>query len=157
MIAVAVIVIAAVTYLGFQKRSTAAAQASTSISTSRPVAPAASAPGVAAGRHVETVATAGFATPKAVGSETPDLNMELSATGLCWIAATTDGELRVQRLMNAGDRQTITARESLAIRVGDPAAITFSLNGAPGRSLGEAGRPVSVTITPQNYRDYLTR
>ena len=36
-------------------------------------------------------------------------------------------------------------------------ALTFSLNGAAGRSLGQAGQPVTVKITRQNYRDYLAR
>ena len=59
--------------------------------------------------------------------------------------------------MNAGDRETVTARVAVSLRVGDPAALTFSVNGAAGRTLGDAGRPVTVTITPQNYRDYLAR
>jgi hypothetical protein len=61
----------------------------------------------------------------------------------------------MQRLMNPGERTTITAREQLILRVGDPAALVFSLNGASGRSLGSAGQPVTLRITTQNYRDYL--
>ena len=148
MVAVAVIVIAAVAYLGLHKRSTAAAQTSEPMSSSAPVSPAA----------LDTpVATAGFALPTPVASEAPDLKADLTATGPCWVAATADAELRMQRLMNAGDHETVTARDTLTLRVGDPAALTLSLNGAPGRSLGQAGQPVTVTITSQNYRDYLAR
>ena len=59
--------------------------------------------------------------------------------------------------MNAGDHETVTARETLTLRVGDPGTLTFLLNGAAGRSLGQAGQPVTVKITRQNYRDYLAR
>jgi cytoskeleton protein RodZ len=144
MIAVAIIVIAAVVYLGVRNPS-APAHASSS-------PPAVVVP------TEQPVATAGFSTPPApVASESPDLKVDLTASGPCWIQATSDGEPRVQRLMNAGDRETITAHVAVSLRVGDPATLTFAVNGAAGRPLGEAGRPVTVSITPQNYRDYLAR
>jgi len=149
MIAVAIIVIAAVAYLGLHNPSPPAhASASSKSSPERPAA----APAEVA------VATAGFVSPPApVASESPDLKIDLTATGPCWIQATADGEPRLQRLMNAGDRQTVAVRESVSLRVGDPAALTFSMNGAAGRPLGEAGKPVTVKITSQNYREYLAR
>lgn len=149
MIAVAIIVIAAVAYLGLHNPS-APAHASASSGSS---------PGPAAVVSAEQpVATAGVSTPPTpVASESSDLKVDLTATGPCWIQATSDGEPRLQRLMNAGDRETVAARETLSLRVGDPAALTFSVNGAAGRPLGEAGKPVTVKITPQNYRDYLAR
>jgi hypothetical protein len=60
-------------------------------------------------------------------------------------------------LLNAGEHQTVTGRDAVTLRVGDPAALKLSINGAPGRPLGEAGRPVTVRITPQNAREYLAR
>jgi len=149
MIAVAVIVIAAVAYLGLHNRST-----STVASASAPAAASTSA--VVAPTDVP-VATAGFAAPKPVASETADLQIDLAATGPCWVSATVDAEPPIQRLMNAGEHQTVTARDAVTLRVGDPAAFKLSINGAPGRSLGEAGRPVTVRITPQNAREYLAR
>ena len=148
MIAVAMIVIAVVAYLGLHKRTAASAQASAPAVSSEPATPA----------PADTpVATTGVVTPTPVASEASDLKVDLTATGPCWVAATADAELRVQRLMNAGDHETVTARETLTLRVGDPATLTFSLNGAAGRSLGQAGQPVTVKITRQNYRDYLAR
>jgi len=146
MIAVAVIVIAAVAYLGLQNRSMPARAAAATSS----AAPVSAAPTDA------PVGTAGVATPpKPVASEASDLKVDLTATGPCWIQATADAELRVQRLMNPGDHETVTARETLTLRVGDPAALTFSVNGSPGRPLGQAGQPVTVKMTLQNYREYL--
>ena len=145
MIAVAIIVIAAVVYLGLRNPSAPA-------HASAPSAPAAVVPAE------QPVATAGFSSPPApVASESTDLKVDLTASGPCWIQATSDGEPKVQRLMNAGDRETVTAREALSLRVGDPAALELSVNGAAARPLGEAGRAVTVKITPDNYRDYLAR
>src|SRR6266850_8086468 len=145
MIAVAVIVMATVAYLGLHNRAT-------------PALASASAPAVASAAPVATdvpVATAGFATPKPVASESSDLKIDLAATGPCWVSATVDGEPRIQRLMNAGEHETVAARDSVTLRVGDPAAFQLSINGVPGRSLGDAGQPVTVRLTPQNAREYL--
>jgi transcriptional regulator with XRE-family HTH domain len=149
MIAVAVIVIAAVAYLGLHNRATstlASASAPTVVSTSAVAAPT-----------DVPVATAGFTAPKPVASETADLKIDLAATGPCWVSATVDAEPPIQRLMNAGEHETVTARDGVTLRVGDPAAFHLSINGVPGRSLGEAGRPVTVHITPQNAREFLAR
>jgi cytoskeleton protein RodZ len=153
MIAVAIIVVAAVVYLGLHNPSPPAhASATASPSSTSSTGPAIVVPAE------QPVATAGFSTPPTpVASESSELNVDLTATGPCWIQATADGEPRLQRLMNAGDHETVSARVAVSLRVGDPAALTFSLNGAAGRSLGEAGRAVTVNITPQNYRDYLAR
>ena len=149
MLAVAVIVIAAVAYLGLQNRSMPARAAAAASAAS----PVSSAP-----TDVVPVATTGVATPpKPVASEASDLKVDLTATGPCWIQATADAELRLQRLMNAGDHETVTARDTLTLRVGDPAALTVTVNGYAGRPLGQAGHPVTVKMTLQNYREYLAR
>ena len=103
------------------------------------------------------VATGGAARPQAVSAETADLTITLTATGECWVSATVDAEPRLQRLMNAGDHETITARDNVILRVGDPASLQWSINGSPARTLGEAGRPVTVRLTPENAREYLAQ
>jgi hypothetical protein len=103
------------------------------------------------------VATAGAAAPQAVASESPDLKLEFVATGECWISATVDDQPPIQRLMNAGERKAVTAQSSVTLRVGDPAAFELIVNGAPGKVLGQASKPVTIHVTPQNARDYLAR
>jgi cytoskeleton protein RodZ len=104
------------------------------------------------------VATAGFAgAPRPVALESPELSIDLNATGPCWVEATADGVGRVHRLMDAGDRATVTAQHEVMLRAGDPAALAFSVNGAPGRPLGEAGRVVTVRITAENHRAFVAR
>ena len=41
------------------------------------------------------------------------------------------------------------------LRVGDPGALVYTLNGVRGRQLGAPGEPVTVTITRENYEAML--
>ena len=147
MFAVAVIVVAAVTYLGLQNRDRSTATPAPAVATAPAHEDAAARP----------VATSGAAAPTPVASESSELKVELVAIGECWISVTVDEEPPIQRLMNAGERQTIAAQSGVTLRVGDPAAFQLIVNGAAARPLGEASKPVTVRITPQNARDYLAR
>ena len=83
--------------------------------------------------------------------------MEMRPVGPCWVDATVDGEHTVARLMNAGDVETVRVREDLTLRVGDPAAFAFTIDGVAGRPLGVEGRPVTVRINRANYQGLLSR
>jgi hypothetical protein len=72
------------------------------------------------------------------------------------VSATADGLSVVYRLMQAGERQTIEARDEVVLRIGDPAAFTFFINNTPGRTLGRAGQAVTLRITAQNYREFVS-
>jgi len=85
------------------------------------------------------------------------LTMDIRLTAPCWIEATADGERIVARLMNAGDRQTISLRNDVTIRVGDPAAFAFAIDGVAGRAFGRAGQPATIHITRENYGSFLVR
>ena len=82
------------------------------------------------------------------------LHVDITPSGPCWVEAVVDGKTVVYRLMQAGERQTLSARE-IALRVGDPAACAYNINGRPGRPLGAPGTPVSVNLTVDSYRDFL--
>lgn len=81
--------------------------------------------------------------------------MEMRPVGPCWVDATVDGEHTVARLMNAGDVETVRVHEDLTLRVGDPAAFAFTIDGAAGRPLGVEGHPVTVRINRANYQSLL--
>jgi transcriptional regulator with XRE-family HTH domain len=90
-----------------------------------------------------------------VGRET--LRIEIRPQGLCWLSAAADGKRVVHRLMRPGEEDVIELRDEVVLRVGDPAAFAFSIDGTPGRALGRAGEAVTVHITKQNYREFLER
>jgi cytoskeletal protein RodZ len=96
------------------------------------------------------VATTGSTTVAA-----KNLTVDIHPTGPCWVEATADGERVVGRLMDAGSRETIDVGEMLTLRVGDPAAFAFSINGVAGRSLGRAGAVATVRIDRANYESFL--
>ncbi len=57
--------------------------------------------------------------------------------------------------MDAGQNETITVRDEVMLRVGDPGAFAFTIDGVPGRPVGEAGQPVWVRLDRQNYKTFL--
>lgn len=97
------------------------------------------------------------ATPAMAGVETPigSLSFELRPHGPCWLAAAADGTPVFARLLQPGDQETIEIHDELILRVGDPGALTFYINGHPGRALGPPGEPVNVRITKDNFREFL--
>jgi cytoskeleton protein RodZ len=93
--------------------------------------------------------------PAAVGTSGTALQLALTAQAPCWISATADGKRTLFKIMQPGERQSLQVRDELVLRVGEPAALEYSINGAPGRTLGRSGEPVTVRITPANYREFL--
>jgi cytoskeletal protein RodZ len=112
---------------------------------------------VAAAESLDTAADApdGIAEPGAVATTGNEvLHVDIAPKAPCWVEAVVDGKRVVYRLMQPGERETLSARE-IALRVGDPSAFAYSINGRPGRALGAPGVPVSVTLTADRYTDFL--
>jgi hypothetical protein len=110
-----------------------------------------------AGEPVPREAATSGSVEQPVPDEDAPLRVGIESQGPCWIEATADGVQILYRLLPSGERESIEAQDELVLRVGDPAAIALEINGAPGRVLGSAGRPVTVRITPRNYREFLNR
>ena len=85
------------------------------------------------------------------------LKVDIHPGGPCWVEATADGERVVAKLMNAGELQSVTVRDDLMLRVGDPGAFAFSIDGVPGRPFGRAGQPAWIRINLENYQTFLER
>ena len=100
---------------------------------------------------VEPVATAGRNLPSVLtaGTSGSTLRFDLEAQGECWVEAVVDGRRVVYRLMRPGERATIESGGEIVLRVGDPGAVTYSVNGTPGKPLGQAGIPVTVRFSGQ--------
>jgi cytoskeleton protein RodZ len=105
-----------------------------------------------AGADAET--SSNSAVGAAVGFTT--LTLQIRANKECWLAASADGQRVAYRLMLAGDQETIRAQDGISLGLGSAGALTMFLNGAPVRSLGEIGEVVSVRMTRENYRSFLS-
>lgn len=83
------------------------------------------------------------------------LQVEVLAQGPCWLGAIADGKRVVYRVLNKGERLTLEAREELALRIGDAGNFRFTVNGMPGRRLGDPGDDLTVHLTPTNFRKFV--
>ena len=72
-----------------------------------------------------------------------------------FVSATADGQSVLSRQLNAGERQVIESGDRFVLRVSDPSAITWSIDGKPGRTLGKAGQSVTVQFTRDTMGQYL--
>ena len=106
--------------------------------------------------HAAAQADAPHATPSedlhAVATAGAGLRFEMQAQGLCWVEAVVDGKKVVYRLMQPGERQTIEPEREIVLRIGDPGALTYTVNGKPGEPLGKPGVPVTVRFTSESGR-----
>jgi cytoskeletal protein RodZ len=88
-------------------------------------------------------------------ASTDQLTVTLTAKRPCWVSATVDGQTAIERLLKAGEHQTLTVRREMALTAGDASAIALQFNGADARSLGKSGEVVTARFNLANYKDYL--
>ena len=71
------------------------------------------------------------------------------------VLAMVDGRKAIDRLLLAGETQTIEVQKEMSLTAGDAAAITMTINGASARPLGKAGEVVATRVTLNNFKDFL--
>jgi cytoskeleton protein RodZ len=92
---------------------------------------------------------AASATPTAQRAASIEgIKIEMRAERLCWVRAVVDGEEAFARLMHRGETETVTGRRDVMLRVGDPRALSYWINGRRGEWLGPAEVPVTVRFGP---------
>jgi cytoskeleton protein RodZ len=100
-------------------------------------------------------ATAPPPAPAAADTVGDHLTIVLSVKRPCVVLAIVDGRKAIDRLLQAGDTQTIEVRKEMSLTAGDAAAIAMTINGANARPLGKAGEVVATRVTLNNFKDYL--
>lgn len=103
----------------------------------------------------QITAESGALTSNAAMAVGQPFRLELRTQGLCWLVISIDGEPVLARLLKPGERHAFDVEEEAVLRVGDPGALTLSINGETGPPLGPAGEPVDVRITATNFRQFL--
>lgn len=115
--------------------------------------------GTPAGRRGSTPAgpAVGTAGTRADGKASPTddqragVRLELHPDGPCWASVIADGSPAFMRLMKAGERATIDARQEAVVRLGDAGACALSIDGVPANK-GRARTPVTLRIRKGDYR-----
>jgi cytoskeleton protein RodZ len=121
--------------------------------------PAAGAPQPAAVDAAVPAATTASAPADAQRAALPmsgdQLTVALTTKGPCWVSATVDGRKSIERLLQAGDHETLTVHHEMVLTAGDAGAIALQFNGGDARVLGKAGEVVTARFNPTNYKAYL--
>jgi cytoskeletal protein RodZ len=152
LVLISVIVVAVILYFTLRARSRNSPD-------DREPGAAASAP-AAAPATVPAAVTAPVEAPGQPATPPPDarpagdvMQLALHPTGPCWISLTVDGERIMSRVMQPGERVVHEVRNSAVIEVGDAGAFAFSVNGRPGKSLGETGQVKTARLTKDTLAD----
>ena len=95
------------------------------------------------------------APPLLAAPASTQLTVAVTAKRPCWVSATVDGRKAIERLLKAGEQQTVTVHSDMVLTAGDASAIALRFNGADARALGKAGEVVTARINLTNYKDYL--
>lgn len=80
--------------------------------------------------------------------------IDLTTTDNCWVQVTTDGRVGPGRVFAAGERQRVEATREIVLQVGNAGAVTWTVNGRPGRVLGGVGEVRTVTISPATVSEF---
>jgi cytoskeletal protein RodZ len=79
------------------------------------------------------------ASPTGPAAAVEGLVIGLTARQQCWVSVTADGNKVIDRVLAAGETQTVTARGEVVLSVGNAGGLAFTINGKPGIPLGRDG------------------
>jgi cytoskeleton protein RodZ len=87
----------------------------------------------------------------ALPADSQGLVLTLQSRQSCWVAVLADGSKVIDRVMNEGESQTVSAKTEMVLSVGNAGGVTFTINGRPGISLGREGEVRrNIVITRQS-------
>jgi len=132
---VAVVVLAVGAFVVLRNRGKQAPTATRAASAADPPAAAAAAP----------------ATPAAAGS----VNLDIHPTSECWVALTVDGKKLFARVMKPGERESHMVEREAVLEIGNAGAFAYSVNGRPGRAVGNPGESKTLKLTPATAFEYV--
>jgi cytoskeleton protein RodZ len=103
-----------------------------------------------------TSGAASLATPAAPHESGPaattnaPLIVQVHANEEVWIEADADGERKVYQLFEQGQELRLEGQKEIRLLVGDAAAVSYTINGKPGRPLGGTGVVRQFVVSPAN-------
>ena len=79
------------------------------------------------------------------------LKLEVHPVSECWVSLTVDGRKLFARVMQPGERESHIVQREAIVDVGDAGAFAFSVNGRPGKPLGDKGQVKTLKLTPATF------
>ena len=70
-----------------------------------------------------------------------------------WLRLEDNGD--EARIMQAGERESAVVQREAVVEIGDAGAFAFSVNGRPGKALGDKGQVKTLKLTPANAAQYV--
>jgi cytoskeletal protein RodZ len=110
----------------------------------RPTAPAA-----------EPRPAAAAPSPKAAVVPAASLTLDVHPTSECWISLTVDGKKLFARVMKPGEHESHTVEHEAVVEIGDAGAFAYSVNGRPGKPVGDVGQVKTLKVTPATAAQYV--
>lgn len=87
----------------------------------------------------------------AAGGGSQDLTLTLTAEQDCWVQVSVDGESVLNRVLAAGESQTLAGEGEIVLSVGNAGGVRFRVNDRPGVPLGRRGEvKKNIVITRQS-------
>lgn len=84
------------------------------------------------------------------------LKLHLKFNQKTWLQVYADGILKINGLLYPGEEVSLEARREFLLHVGNAGGFQFTLNGFPGRRLGQSGQVIkNIRINHQTFRQYL--
>lgn len=107
--------------------------------------------GTTGGQPPAAVATVERRAPAAVPpAAIAGLKVVLEARAAAWVTAVVDGERRLYRALEAGERVSLDGLREITIRTGDAGALSWQVNGRAAAPMGRPGEVRTVRVTPDN-------
>ena len=73
----------------------------------------------------------------------------------CWVKLTADGEDVFAKLMQAGQKEVVTVRQSAVISIGDAGAFAFLDRRASGQTARRSGEVKTARISRETLAEFL--
>jgi cytoskeleton protein RodZ len=93
--------------------------------------------------------------PSATAPLAGQLKLEIRPVAECWVSLTVDGRKLFARVIRPGERESTVVQREAIVEVGDAGAFAFSVNGRPGKPLGDKGQVKTLKLTPSTFAQYL--
>jgi hypothetical protein len=83
------------------------------------------------------------------------VNLDIHPTSDCWVSLTVDGKKLFARVMKPGERESHAVEREAILEIGDAGAFAYSVNGHPGRPVGDRGESKTLKLTPVTASEYV--